>query len=125
MRELVRKVLRRSKSPQSSALQPTEDVAQTRRSVAGAARHSSSQQISCPAQPSSDADENVLRNAAPHVKAVLRGSAAPSWAEKRACANSNLQVLGTGFDIAGRGLADPTSFIEAYRTACAMFDRNA
>lgn len=27
---------------------------------------------------------------------------------------------GTGFDIAGRGLADPTSFIEAYRTACIM-----
>ena len=34
------------------------------------------------------------------MKAVLRWSAAPSWAEKRACANANLQVLGTGFDIA-------------------------
>ena len=30
---------------------------------------------------------------------------------------------GTGFDIAGKGLADPTSFIEAYRTACAMIER--
>jgi 4-hydroxythreonine-4-phosphate dehydrogenase len=27
---------------------------------------------------------------------------------------------GTGFDIAGRGIADPRSFIEAYRMACAM-----
>ena len=27
---------------------------------------------------------------------------------------------GTGFDIAGQGRADPTSFIEAYRTACKM-----
>ncbi len=32
---------------------------------------------------------------------------------------------GTGFDIAGRGLADPTSFIEAYRTACTMIEKSA
>lgn len=30
---------------------------------------------------------------------------------------------GTGFDIAGHGLADPTSFIEAYKTACEMVDK--
>lgn len=27
---------------------------------------------------------------------------------------------GTGFDIAGQGIADPTSLVEAYRTACEM-----
>lgn len=32
---------------------------------------------------------------------------------------------GTGFDIAGKGIADPTSFIEAYSTACAMVDKAA
>lgn len=32
---------------------------------------------------------------------------------------------GTGFDIAGQGRADPTSLIEAYRTAFAMIDRSA
>ena len=32
---------------------------------------------------------------------------------------------GTGFDIAGQGRADPTSLIEAYKTACAMAERAA
>lgn len=32
---------------------------------------------------------------------------------------------GTGFDIAGKGRANPASFIEAYKTACAMAQRSA
>ena len=32
---------------------------------------------------------------------------------------------GTGFDIAGKGRADPTSFIEAYKMACDMIERPA
>ncbi len=96
--ELVRKLLRQPAGLQSSAIQLTGNVTCMKQTEA--ARQPFSQLTSCKAQPSPDEDEDVLRDAAPHVKAVLRWSAAPSWAEKRACANPNLQVLGTGFDIA-------------------------
>jgi len=98
LRELVRELLRQPEGLQSSATQRSENTAGIKQP--DAAIQQSSQQSSCTAQPSPDEDEDVLRDAAPHVKAVLRWSAAPSWAEKRACSNSNLQVLGTGFDIA-------------------------
>ena len=112
MRDAVRKVLPRPSTPQADTLQPVTDssaAADSPDTDSSAAADSPDtgtdttplcEQRSKATQPAERGEEQVLEDAAPHVQAVLRWSAAPSWSEKRACSHSNLQVLGTGFDIA-------------------------
>ena len=116
LRDTVHKLLGRSSSPEINGTQPSKNLAQTRSSRLADATQPASPESSCKAQPSQVEEDDVFRDAAPHVKAVLRWSAAPSWSEKQACSHSALQLLGTGFDIAVH-IAMLVGHIQALRSA--------
>jgi hypothetical protein len=101
LRKTVRSLLHGRSTSQTSTQQPIEIGSTTAGSPgAGAQSKAPCEQSSGVAQPAVRGQEESLKGTAPHVQAVLQWSAAPSWSEKRACSHSNLQVLGTGFDIA-------------------------